>query len=484
MAGSLIIVSEHPERFSRLRLPDREIFRWRPDGKLEGEPHEAFQGPLDAAATYRGVARSAGDDVMAVLDLADPRYAAAVAAALREAKPDAALLVVCDAQAPVFPRDATVRCVSWPDLLREELTAELRRLELRRRVARIRRFAAGARVLPLLMQDDPDPDGMASALALRALLHRRAADSPIISLGAVSRPENQRMAELLRLQVTTVTAEELGRFDRVIGVDMQPTLIEVVPPRLAVIDHHPPRPGWSAELVDIRPEYGAVSTMLTEYLRADDERRIRTRVATALLYGIKTDTASLSRGASAADAAAYAFLQERADAELLYRIERPAYQPDLARDLGEALHTMAVDGDVVAATTRPRREEELHVLADLADFLLGVEGVRWAAAAAQVEGSLVVKIRHTGGDPGAGELARRLAPTEGAGGGHASMGQAVLRPEEAADLWPALANEPARAARELAHRMRTIAEQLHGESTRRGRGKNRNAVQGPAVEEA
>ena len=297
-----------------------------------------------------------------------------------------------------------------------------------RRVAELRAFANGGRVLPILVQQDPDPDGMASALGLRLLLGLPEEDAPIVSLGEVTRAENQRMAELLQLRVTRVTESELAGFEQVVTVDTQP------PPgldrvRWAVIDHHPERGGYQAEYKDIRPRFGAAATMVTEYLRAA-ERPIPARLATALLYGIRTDTEVLRRGAGPADVVAYGFLQGRADQELLRRIGRPAFSEPGMRSVGRALAGLAREGDVAVAFVGRLDDRSAHVLPNLADFVLALEGVSWSAAAGLVGDELAINIRRVGAGPGAGDLALALAEEEGRGGGHRSMARVGIELRE------------------------------------------------------
>ncbi|MBW3553435.1 MAG: DHH family phosphoesterase [Gemmatimonadetes bacterium] len=294
-----------------------------------------------------------------------------------------------------------------------------------RRVHELRAFARGTEVVPVLIQPDPDPDGMASALALRVLLHRKEEDSPIISLGEVTRPENQRMAELIGLRVVRITPPELKGFKRVIAVDTQPAPVESRT-RFAVIDHHPVRTGYTADFVDIRPDYGAAATILTEYLRVADEERITPRLATALIYGIRTDTEVLRRGTAAADVEAYAFLQGRADQDLLRRIGRPAFSESALRSVGKALAALRKENDVAVAYVGRLDDRAAHVLPNLADFCLAIEGVAWSAAGGIVGDQLVVNIRHVGGGMGAGDLAKALAEEEGKGGGHKTMARVAI----------------------------------------------------------
>ncbi len=297
--------------------------------------------------------------------------------------------------------------------------------DVARKVHELRAFARGAAVVPILVQDDPDPDGMASALGLRTLLHRREEESPLISLGEVTRAENQRMTELLDLRVVRVTDAELNGFKRVITADTQPGA-SATRPRFAVIDHHPAREGYTADFLDIRPDMGAVSTMVTQYLRVGDVRRITPRLATALLYGIRTDTEVLRRGTTGADVEAYAFLQGVADQELLRKIGRPAFSEDGVRATGQALAGLRKQGDVAVAYVGRLDARAAHVLPNLADFCLTIEGVSWSAAAGVVGDEIVLNIRRVGAGLGAGDLARALAEQEGRGGGHRSMARVTL----------------------------------------------------------
>src|SRR5262249_48320417 len=152
----------------------------------------------------------------------------------------------------------------------------------------------------------------ASGLALRALIGRTKASAPLLTFGRITRPENVAMVLALEIEVEHVTVADLARFDALAMVDVQPSFCEEALPEIAVvIDHHPEAKGWKAAFRDVRPTYGATSTIMTEYLRAA-EVKLTERVATALLYGIKSDTLHLERGGTRADMEAFAFLYEQA----------------------------------------------------------------------------------------------------------------------------------------------------------------------------
>lgn len=291
------------------------------------------------------------------------------------------------------------------------------------RVRALRAFAAEARTLPILTQSEPDPDAISSAFAVRTLLDRTERNAPIVSLGSSRRPETRRMIELLELQVIEVTEAELKSFERLVAVDTQPSVLRGGSGRLAVIDHHPPQDDFpEADFLDIRPAFGACASMLTEYLRADG-RNVSGRLATALLYGIRTDTAVLTRGTARQDVEAWAYLQERADLALLNRIDRPAYPRDALGTFGRALERAELRDDFAVLWLGSVRQSRAHLMPEMADLALNIEGVRWVAAGGVVERSLVCNIRYLAdAEPGAGALARyAAAQAGGSGGGHATM---------------------------------------------------------------
>jgi nanoRNase/pAp phosphatase (c-di-AMP/oligoRNAs hydrolase) len=435
----LLVVTDDPG-FPELQMSeDTAIWTWRPGGNREW----SFTGDPEAAATYERFQKNR--NVSCVVALIDPEKCTRVARVISRVLPSAALIAHCNTSTSTstgpLMRDIDARAA-----LAAGLEGELVRLDALKRVRALRDFASGIEILPILVHPDPDPDALASAFAVRQLLRRTAPDTPIVTLDISTRPENRRMAELLDIQVTEVTHEELVRFSHVVTVDMQPREFGGAPVKLAVIDHHPVELSYDAEYVDIRPRYGATATILTEYLRADDERRINGRLAAALTYAIKTDTEALSRGVNPADVEAYAYLLERADAPLLHLIERPAYREHTARAYGRALAGLQLRGDLAVAYLGKLSVDESHILADVADFCLAIEDATWAAAAAIVEGRLVITLRTLSDQPGAGALARALAGAHGTGGGHKTMARAVIRVDE---QWGALADAPQEKANAL-----------------------------------
>lgn len=422
----LVVVSDGSDLPTNLRAGQRAIWRWG-DDHGPGAQHDGrrFGGDPTDPATYEWMRDARA--VTAVVAAQSHERSLAIVDALRAVRDDAAVLILSSG-IPDAPGDGTlVRPGALRDVLRLDVEDELERLEAERRVYCLRAFARGPGVVPILVHPDPDPDAVSSATAVRALLDRPPDEMPIVTLRAITRPENRRMADVLGVRAVEVTMDELRAFERVIAVDTQPAeLCRGDGPRLAVIDHHPLDPGCTGEVQDVRPHMGATATMMTQYLRALDAKRVHAPLATALLFGIKTDTDGLTRKVSAEDVEAYAFLQERADLPMLKRFERPTFPINAARAFGTAVATLAVEDDIAVAFAGELTPETSHILADLGDFCMGVENICWALAAGYVEEEIVVSVRHLGGLPGAGALARAMSEDGGNGGGHATMARFTL----------------------------------------------------------
>ena len=358
----------------------------------------------------------------------DGPWVRAAISVINEATPDAPILLLSnnldDDELPDHP---CLRRAGLATLLRDDIDLEFDHLENLRRVVEIRNLLGPREKVAVLLQPDPDPDGIACGYALRVILGRKKTTAPLVSFGKVKRPENQALVKALGIDIETITPEELEEFDGLILVDVQPNVFGDEPPaRLrsidAVIDHHPERSGYDTVIKDIRPSYGATATILTEYLRAA-AIEIGPRLATALLYGIKSDTQLLGRETSPHDMVAFAHLHASYSPALLRRIERPALPLDGLRALGRALsHAEVEDGIHILVLGRVRED----VIPQVADMGLQAEGADWAIAAGIVGSNLVFSVRNVGYVRAAGEVVRAVVEDLGVGGGHRSMAKGII----------------------------------------------------------
>jgi nanoRNase/pAp phosphatase (c-di-AMP/oligoRNAs hydrolase) len=354
-----------------------------------------------------------------VVGMPRTRLGRAVAAA-REALPALPLLAVTDDARTV----AGVTTVPLSSLGESLIRPALDRAITRARVERIReRFEDAERVL-ILMQDDPDPDAIASALALKVLLGRTRTSAPLCTFGTITRPENLTMCKILEIDVEEIDARALAQFDRIAMVDVQPSFLEEPIGEVdLVIDHHPVERPFKSRMKDVRPSYGATSTILVEYLRAADVK-ISQRLATALLYGIKSDTLGLERGGTRADLDAFAYLYLLANHNALRRIERPELSEAALDVLAQGLADRRIAHGVFFSHLG--RVAVVDLVPQFADFGLQAEGVEWSVVSGVVGGDLHISIRNVGYVRSAGEVAHEAFGDLGSAGGHRTMAKAVI----------------------------------------------------------
>jgi nanoRNase/pAp phosphatase (c-di-AMP/oligoRNAs hydrolase) len=304
------------------------------------------------------------------------------------------------------------------------LLTEFSRSLTRLKVQQYQRFFSDAERVLILLHNDPDPDAMASGLALRNVLRRTKQTCIIAALEGVTRPENIRMVNLLDIQVEGITAAQVADYERVAMVDVQPHYFGGAINHVdLVIDHHPEQHGYSAVYKDIRPDYGSTSTILTEHLRAVDAN-ISERTATAMLYAIKSDTLFFNRQANRVDIEAFSYLYPLADAALIRKMEGAEITMERLEYVLKAKQNGRLVEQVFCAFlgTSPREDFIPYV----ADFYLQLENVKWTIVLGIVHDSLVMSVRNLGYSRNAGEFVRKYFADIGSAGGHRAMAKAVV----------------------------------------------------------
>jgi nanoRNase/pAp phosphatase (c-di-AMP/oligoRNAs hydrolase) len=350
-------------------------------------------------------------------------------------------LVISAEREAVAEESPFVYAITMQQLLEGDLRWQIVLAQTARRLERIVEHFHGADSVVILLQDDPDPDAIASGLALRQVLGRHKQTAVLASFGRITRPENLSMTKLLEIEVAQIDQSRLAGFDRIAIVDMQPPHIRTPLPRVdLVIDHHPEQTGYDATIRDVRPSYGATSTMLLEYLMCRGNN-IGTRLATALLYGIKSDTFLLGRETNAWDVEAFSYLYSLANHNLLRRIERPELPPNAIDALGRALRTRRVRDKVAFVHLGSVEREDL--IPQIADFCLQFEGVEWAVVSGIYDSDLVISVRNVGYVRAAGKVLKEAFGSIGAAGGHGSMAKAIIPLEEVARCWKVTARNSA-----------------------------------------
>lgn len=294
-------------------------------------------------------------------------------------------------------------------------------VKTRSRLEKLRQILKGKTRLLIVMQDNPDPDAIAAALALRKLANSiDSVQCTITHGGNIGRAENRALVRYLGLNMRPYKEVESERFDCIATVDAQPGTgniclpVDIVPD--IVIDHHPLRAATrAAKLIDIRSKYGATATILLEYLiQAGIEPDIQ--LATALSYAIRSDTQDLGRQTRQADIEAVSFLYPLANKRMLSEIQKGEVPRSYFRMLDEALrnariyeHAIITDlGDI----------DNPDMIAEVADLLLREEETYWTMCIGFSQGKLLISVRTSMEDARADRVIHRVVARKGTGGGH------------------------------------------------------------------
>jgi nanoRNase/pAp phosphatase (c-di-AMP/oligoRNAs hydrolase) len=278
----------------------------------------------------------------------------------------------------------------------------------------------------IVTHDNPDPDSLASAVALAHIIgHLAGVESVVAYGGIVGRAENRALIRVLKLPVVPLSRVDFDEFDLVCMVDTQPEQgNHSLPPEIfpdVVIDHHPERPETKlASIADVGGTRGATSTLVAEYFRASG-LEMPPPIATALYYGIKADTRDLGRQTTPEDVEAYLWLFPLVDKESLAQIEHPRlpaeyfrlYHTAIERALVYPEHAIVCDlGEIYAP----------DMVAEVAERFGFLEDVRWSLAYAEYEDQLFFSLRTSDRRMNAGRLIREVIEVQGgSAGGHGSM---------------------------------------------------------------
>ncbi|HEX7597405.1 MAG TPA: DHH family phosphoesterase [Polyangia bacterium] len=325
----------------------------------------------------------------------------------------------------------------------------------------------GRRSLLVYMHDNPDPDALAAAFGLKRLVEHTTGIKTTLALGGIiGRAENRAMVETLGIPLVGIESLNPADYDTLAIVDSQPETgnnsLPAGRPVDIVIDHHPAREeSGQAPWRDIRPELGATSTILVEYLRAMNVP-LDTPLATALFYALRAETRDLGREATHAERVAYLFLLPLVDFHFLSRISQPKVPREHFAALDRALRSAQVCDDVVVVNMGTIHYPDL--VAEVADLLLKWEGARFVLCCGSYEDRFYLSLRTEPSERRAGTLMRQLIGAEGAAGGHGTMaGGRLYRPVANLADQQAIFERMAHRLLELIGRQRTPGTPLIGE---------------------
>lgn len=270
-----------------------------------------------------------------------------------------------------------------------------------------------------------DPDALASALAIKRLLLYRVQNVTIGYPNEIRRMNNLEMVKRLKIPIERLHTLKINDFDKRILLDSQPLHLPCFEKVQfdVVIDHHPVTVDWDAKFIDIRPNYGATSSIMVEYLRAADIKP-SIALATGLFYGIKVDTQNFEKSSLLADGISFRYLFNIANLNLVRKFELADMRRSELKYFKTALNDLKVRKN--KAFVHVGRVWSPDILVIIADFLNHVDQFSWVIVSGVHGERLVVIMRCDGYRKNAGNFAVKTFSKFGTAGGHREAARAEL----------------------------------------------------------
>ncbi len=274
----------------------------------------------------------------------------------------------------------------------------------------------------VVMHDNPDPDAIASGWGVQVLIQEKLKKPvSVVGGGAIVRAENRHMVELLHPPIELVDDVQVDDRTATILVDCGAEATNHLLTRkgikpVAIIDHHINESSNSdTPFTDIRPAVAASATITASYLQEQDLDP-GPKLATAMLYAVRTETCGHETYFSPLDRSILTWLTEIGEPALLAEIENAPLTQDYFADLLLALQsTFLYDDTALCFLPRAGGAE---IVGEVADMLIRCESIRRVLCAAVLHRDLVVSARTQPNFGSAVHLLQTTLDGIGGAGGH------------------------------------------------------------------
>jgi nanoRNase/pAp phosphatase (c-di-AMP/oligoRNAs hydrolase) len=296
---------------------------------------------------------------------------------------------------------------------------------------KLQKILEKSKSLAIIMHDNPDPDAMSSAYALKTIAGKYNVKTDIYYGGEIGHEGNKIMVELLKwnfIKITEHKKQVLREYEKIALIDMPNISNSIICPTEIkpdiIIDHHyTDEETLNAEFSDIRPKVGATATIMTSYLR-DFGIDVNEDLATGLMYGILIDTNSFKREFEKEDTEAVYYLKSRINKELLNTIENPNISSGTLDVLSEAIKNKKIKDKYVVSNVG--YIENKDSLSQSADLLLKLEGITVTLVIGIIEEYVYISARSRDQFLDIGKIVTKAFSKMGSAGGHANFAAAKI----------------------------------------------------------
>jgi nanoRNase/pAp phosphatase (c-di-AMP/oligoRNAs hydrolase) len=422
------IILELAKENERVIVIDKDESRVR---HLRDQKYDAYQRDIASADLLVGLP---GFEIAFVMT-GDADANLAATATIKKRHP--AVQVVARAIDPVNGQKLTAagaEVVLYPqEVVARSAILQIRKQHSSRIAQRLFALLAGWEgTLGIITHKNPDPDAISSAVALAEIAKHAnptKLTTRIFYEGNIGHQENRTFVNLLDIKMEHLTTDALSKCTYLAMVDCPgPGSNNDVPPQTKiniVIDHHKEGKHMATQstFIDIRPGVGATASILTQYLQELDVP-VDKRVATALLYGIRTDTKEFKRNVTPQDLNYAGFLLPLTDADLLDKIMSPSMSQETLDVIGTAIGKRKIQSGYLFSNVGFVMNRD--ALPQAAEILITLEGVNTALVYGITDNAIVISARNRDIRLHIGNALSEAFGEMGDAGGHPNMGAASL----------------------------------------------------------
>lgn len=327
--------------------------------------------------------------------------------------------------------------ISIEDLTTSAIQDRLRSIDRKQGAGEVLRRLSdedSAKVL-IVCHDNPDPDALASALAMKHLCDSIGHSSTIIHGGMIEHQQNRAMVKLLDMDLRKVILDWeiedlLNESDIVICVDFShPGANNILPESCVphiVIDHHTSEVRPAGDVILVRSEFAATSSLVASVMM-NSGIEMNSEIATALAFGIRTDTLGFTRSFNAVDLRALSWLGAWIDWELMRSFESPPRTQEVLGIFREALTNAEINDGLMLVPISNMVDRD--ALSQVADFLLPTEGVEVVISFGVRMSKVILSVRSNNESLHIGKILS-ASFAKGSAGGHRALGGGQIPFEE------------------------------------------------------
>ena len=327
--------------------------------------------------------------------------------------------------------------ISIEDLTTSAIQDRLRSIDRKQGASEVLRRLSDeedAKIL-IVCHDNPDPDALASALAMKHLCDSLGHSSTIIHGGMIEHQQNRAMVKLLEMDIRKLILDWeiedlLNESDVVICVDFShPGANNILPSTCVphiVIDHHPSEVRPAGDVILVRSEFAATSSLIASVLM-NSGVEMNSNVATALAFGIRTDTLGFTRSFHAVDLRALSWLGAWIDWDLMRSFESPPRTQEVLSIFKQALKDATLNDGLMLVPISEMADRD--ALSQVADFLLPTEGVEIVVSYGVRMSKVILSARSTSENVHLGKILSKTF-AKGSAGGHKELAGGQIPFEE------------------------------------------------------